>query len=288
MKKLINPFTLIGLSLGVLCVAAYAPVPSHYVNLPGLGIVLGGTLAAMFIAYPIRELRRMPSLLRTIFGHERDSVPHDIDELVDIARFWMQDDVRRVERMVEKIANPFLRTGVQLVINQTPENQTVELLHWRIARLRERERAQAQMFRVMAGFAPAFGMLGTVIGLVNMMDLLAAGDASVIGAHMAVALLTTFYGLLLANLVCKPLALKLERRTEQRVAVMNMILQGVSMMSQKRGPALIRETLLSFLDQDDDAGPALGNEPPKAAADAARPARQPVRPPLHGTHATTL
>jgi len=288
-----NPSTLIGLGIGALllalCVGVYAPMPSHYLNLPGLAIVLGGTLAATFIAYPLREIQRILPLLRTVFSNERSTDQHDIDELVDVARLWMQDDVRKAEQALDTIANSFLRTGVQLVINQTPENQTIELLHWRIARLRAREHAQAQMFRVMAGFAPAFGMLGTVIGLINMMDLLKSGDMSMIGPQMAVALMTTLYGLLLANLAFKPVAIKLERRTDQRIVVMNMILQGISMMYQKRGPAVMRETLLSFLEQDDERQPPRG-KPGKA--DTARTVRQaaarPVRPPLHGTHATTL
>jgi len=295
MKKIlsINPSTLIGLGVGVLlltlCILVYAPVPDRYLSFPGLAIVLGGTLAATFIGYPIREIGRILPLLRAVFGCERRTDQRDIDELVHIARLWMQDDVRQVEREMEKIANPFLRTGVQLVVNQTPENQTIELLHWRIARLRAREHAQAQMFRVMAGFAPAFGILGTVIALINMMDLLAAGDIATIGPQMAVALMTTFYGLLLANLVFKPVALKLERRTDQRIVVMNMILQGISMMYDKRGPAVMRATLLSFLEQDNDASTHVTAQPDADALP--HPARQPVRRaarPLHGTHATTL
>lgn len=297
MKKslTVNLSTLIGLGAALLllalCVVVYAPVPSRYFNLPGLGIVLGGTLAATFISYPLGEVGRILPLLRAVFGSERRYDQRDIDELSEIARLWMQEDVRKVESAVEKVSNPFLRTGVQLVINQTPEDQTIELLHWRIARLRAREHAQAQMFRVMAGFAPAFGMLGTVIGLVNMMDLMAGGDMSVLGPQLAVALMTTFYGLLFANLVFKPVALKLERRTEQRIVVMNMILQGISMMYEKRGPAVLRETLQSFLDydQDDDRGPRRGRKQDRPAASEPAP-RKPARParPLHGTNATTF
>ena len=289
----VNASTLIGLGAGilllVLCIVVYSPSPDRYINLPGLGIVLGSTLAATFVSYPISEVGRILSLLRAVFGNERRYNQRDIDELVNIARLWMQEDVRQVESALTKVTNPFLRTGVQLVIDQTPEDQTIELLHWRIARLRARESAQAQMFRVMAGFAPAFGMLGTVIGLVNMMELLGAGDMTIVGPQLAVALMTTFYGLLLANLIFKPVALKLERRTEQRIVVMNMILQGISMMYEKRGPAVMRETLLSFLAQDDDRH--VSRKTASRVADTkVRPST--IRPtstarPLHGTNATT-
>ena len=98
----------------------------------------------------------------------------------------------------------------------------------------------------------AFGMVGTLVGLVNLMFLLGDGDMTLIGQQMALALMTTFYGVLLSNLLFKPVAVKLERRTEQRLVLMNMVLQGVSMMSQKRTPAMMRETLNSFMEQHQD------------------------------------
>ena len=107
----------------------------------------------------------------------------------------------------------------------------------------------------MANFAPAFGMLGTLVGLINLinlMSLLGGGDMRAIGQQLALALMTTFYGILLANLLFKPVAVKLERRTETRVVLMNMVLQGISMMSERRSPSLMRETLKSFMAHHED------------------------------------
>ncbi|WP_459618209.1 motility protein A [Bordetella sp. 2513F-2] len=267
-----NPSTLIGLAVGVLTlvlVAASSRVDAlAYVNLPGLAIVIGGTCAALFISYPLREIRRVFRLVRTVFRNDQPDSQRDIDELVAMAQLWMNDDVHKVEEALRKVANPFLRTGVQLVIDHTPEDQIIELLQWRIARMRAREQAEAQMFRVMASLAPAFGMLGTLVGLINLMTVLGNGDMQVIGQHLAVALMTTFYGLLLANLVCKPIAVKLERRTEQRIVLLNMVLQGIAMMCEKRGPAMLRETLNSFMLHVEDEVHDGGLEP------AAKPATQ--------------
>src|SRR5690606_40720822 len=110
---------------------------------------------------------------------------------------------------------PFLRTGVQLMIDMTPEQDILDFMNWRITRLQAREHAEAQLFRVMSSFAPAFGMIGTLVGLINMMQHLGDGNMASIGQQLAVALITTFYGILLANLIFKPVAVKLERRTEQ-------------------------------------------------------------------------
>ncbi|GAB3391118.1 motility protein A [Azotobacter armeniacus] len=248
-----NPSTLIGMLAGFLLLAVVvvfsAEDPLLFVDLPSLGIVLVGTFAATFISYPLGEVLRVFSLIGTVMRNERLYTQDDIEELVKISRLWMGGDLRAVEREVAQVNNPFLRTGVQLVIDMTPEEDIIELLQWRISRLRAKEHAEAQLFRVMAGYAPAFGMLGTLVGLVNLMFVLGDGDMTAVGRQMAVALMTTFYGVLLANLVFKPVAVKLERRTEQRVVLMNMVLQGISMMCNKRSPGMMRETLNSFIAQ---------------------------------------
>jgi len=293
-----NPSTLIGAIAGVitliLVVALSATSPSIYFNAPGLAIVLGGTAAAVFMAYPLREVVRVFGLVGTVFRHDKLDTQRDIDELVSLAQLWMNNDVRKVEEALKKVSNPFLRTGVQLIIDNTPEDQIIELLQWRIARLRAREQAEAQMFRVMAGFAPAFGMLGTLVGLVNMMSVLGTGTMQQIGEQLAVGLITTFYGILLSNLVFKPIAVKLERRTAQRVELMNMVLQGVAMMCERRGPAVVRETLNSFVAHVDDEIYDGGSEAVAKAAAAkmaksAKPARGPLRMPpvLSGVRAAS-
>ena len=251
-----NPSTLIGIvaSIVLLGVVLFfsAADPALFLNAPSLAVVLVGTLAATFISYPLREVVRIFGLIGTVLRNERLYTKSDMEDLIEISKIWMAGDVRAVEAALEKVSNPFLKTGVQLVIDLTPEEDIMELLQWRISRLRAKEHAEAQLFRVMASFAPAFGMIGTLIGLVNLMFLLGDGDMTAIGQQMALALMTTFYGVLLANLVFKPVAVKLERRTEQRVVLMNMILQGISMMSQKRSPSFMRETLKSFMMQYDD------------------------------------
>ncbi|HLR82326.1 MAG TPA: MotA/TolQ/ExbB proton channel family protein [Paenalcaligenes sp.] len=248
-----NPSTLIGIVASVILLAVvlfYTAVdPSLFIDIPGLLVVLVGTMAATFISYPLSEVVRIFGLIGTVLRNEKLYTHDDIDELINISRLWIAGDIRAVEDALQEVHNPFLRTGVQLVIDMTPEEEILELLQWRISRMRAREHAEAQLFRVMASYAPAFGMIGTLIGLVNLMFLLGDGDITAIGQQMALALMTTFYGVLLSNLIFKPVAVKLERRTEQRVVLMNMVLQGISMMSQKRGPAVMRETLNSFMAQ---------------------------------------
>ncbi|WP_106476818.1 motility protein A [Phytohalomonas tamaricis] len=251
-----NPSTLIGIIASVLLLATVvlftAQSPMSFINLPGLAIVITGTLAATFISYPLREVVRVAKLVGIIFRRENFYTQEDIRELVAMSRLWFQGDARAVEQALEHTRNPFLRTGINLVIANVKEEKIIELLRWRIMRLKAHERAEAQIFRTMATYAPAFGMLGTLVGLVNMLEIMQGGDLAVIGPRMAVALLTTFYGILLANLIFKPIAVKLERRTEQRLIAMNMVLEGISLISRRHLPSFIEETLQSFIAEYQD------------------------------------
>ena len=251
-----NPSTLIGIVASILLLGIVlffsADDPTLFIDLPSLGIVFIGTLAATFISYPLGEVVRIFGLLGTVLRNERLYTQDDIEELVAISKLWVGGNIRQVDDALQNVRNPFLKMGVQLIIDHTPEEDIIKLMHWRIARLRAKEHAEAQLFRTMAAFAPAFGMIGTLIGLVNLMFMIGDGDMASVGQQMSLALMTTFYGILFANLIFKPVAVKLERRTEQRVALMNMVMQGISMMSQRRGPAFMRETLNSFMAEYDD------------------------------------
>ncbi|WP_052384159.1 motility protein A [Litchfieldella xinjiangensis] len=251
-----NPSTLIGIVASTLLLASVlllsAESASSFINLPGLAIVLTGTLAATFISYPLREVLRVVRLVGLVFRRENSYVESDIQELVGMARLWFRGDVRSVENALEATRNPFLRTGIQLVIDNTREEEILDLLQWRIARMKARERAEANIFRTMALYAPAFGMIGTLVGLVNMLEVMDSAELALIGERMAVALLTTFYGIVLANLVFKPIAVKLERRTEERLIAMNMVLEGISLISRRRLPSFIEATLNSFMAHHQD------------------------------------
>ncbi len=251
-----NYSTLVGVVIGLLTVVIAIVFSSTnalaFLNIPGLFIVVMGTLAATLSSYPMREFLRITKLIRIVLHDEKINPQKQVDEIEEIARKWFRDDIRGVEKHIKTIDNAFLKTGVQLVIDKTPLHDVLDLLRWRIARLRAQEQAEANIFRSMSGFAPAFGMLGTLIGLINMLGILDTNNFSEIGFYLAIALVTTFYGIVFANLVCKPIAIKLERRTEHRVMLMSMVMEGVSLISQRRSPSFIRATLNSFIAQHEN------------------------------------
>jgi len=251
-----NVSTILGILIGLTLIGGSIALTAEdiwmFLNLPSLIMVLGGTIAATMISYPISELRNVFKALVIVLRNERLYARQDLDELVDVSKLMFQGQLQKADERLNMIKNPFLRTGIQLVLDGSSTDDISSLLQWRIARMRARERAEAQIFRTMASFAPAFGMLGTLLGLINMLSGMDAAGFEHIGQNMALAMITTLYGIILANLVFKPVALKLERRTEQRVMLMNMMVEGVMMMHEKRSPAFLRETLHSFLAQYED------------------------------------
>jgi len=251
-----NPATVLGMIGGILLLAVTIAFTADdyqaFWNLPGLGIVLGGTIAATLVSYPLHEVLRVFRVFIIVLRHERYYAREDMEEIVEVSRQWFKGNLAAIETRLNDIRNPYLRMGIQLVIDDTPLDDILTLLQWRMTRLRAKETAEAQVFRTMAMYAPAFGMLGTLVGLINMLFGMEGAEFERIGVNLAIALITTFYGIILANLVFKPIAIKMERRTEQRVMLMNMVLEGITLMSKGRSPAYIRETLKSFMARYED------------------------------------
>ncbi|WP_198243072.1 motility protein A [methane-oxidizing endosymbiont of Gigantopelta aegis] len=252
----INYSTAIGLALSIillLFIVYYAAnTPEIFINISGLVIVLGGTLAAVFLSYPLRDIKQGIKSIRQIIFYESLNPQREVDEIVAVARMWFQRDKIAIENTIDTIQNPYLKTSFQLIVDNAPLDDILALLKWRIARLRAKEKAEASIFHSLAAFSPAFGMLGTLIGLINMLEVIEVKEIHSITANMAIALTTTLYGLLLANLVFNPIAIKLERRTEQRIMIMSMIMEGVALIVEGRTPSFIRETLNSFVAQYDN------------------------------------
>jgi len=244
-----NASTAIGIGGGILLIAITIAMsledPSALWDPLSMVVVLGGTLAAAFIAFPMTELRRITSVFFIVLRNEKMYARDDMMELVEVARTLVKADIRATEKKMESIKNPFLRLGIQLVVDGAPIEDIIDIMSWRIQKLRAKEKAEAQVFRAMASFAPAFGMIGTLLGLINMLGDLDQGMVS-IGANMALAMITTLYGVIFANLLFKPIAMKFEQRTLQRIALMNTIMQGVILLRQKRSPGVIEETLETF------------------------------------------
>ena len=251
LTKKVNYSTALGILLSIMLFIFIILVAANdslsFINLTGLVIVVGGTIAAIFLSYPLRDIKHGLKSLKLIFYYESLNPQKEASEIIGVAQMWFNRDKLAIENIIDSINNPYLKTGFQLVVDNTPIEDILSLLKWRIARLRAKEKAEANIFYSLAAYSPAFGMLGTLIAMINMLQIIELKDVAGISYSMGTALITTFYGLIMANLIFNPIAIKLERRTEQRIMIMSMVMEGIVLIAERRSPAFIRETLKSFI-----------------------------------------
>lgn len=218
-------------------------------DLPSLLLVVGGTLAATMVSMPMDQLRNVFALLRVAFGGRTRSVDEVISLLVHFAEKARREGLLAMEDEASELDDPFLRKGLQLVVDGVDPELVREVLETEIHFLEERHAAGRRVFQVAGNFAPAFGMMGTVIGLIRMLADLT--DAEAIGAGMALALITTFYGAVLANVVLLPIANKLQVKSEQEVLIMQLMVQGILSIQAGENPRIVEEKLEAFLSKSE-------------------------------------
>lgn len=233
-----------GVGLLVIAVGLTASEPLSFLNLPSAILVIGGTLAATLITYSpadlFRALVRFGSLLRREHVVDRS----DAERFVKIAGLWKGGKIHVVEEELAAVRSPFVKTGLRLLVDGMPADAIVTVLEWRMKQQEALERKEAAVFRTMAAYAPAFGMAGTLIGLVNMLRLMGQGATPAqIGTNLAFALITTLYGLVLANAFLKPIAAKIETKTYDHLQVMAAIAEAFREIGAGHGPSHVREVL---------------------------------------------
>jgi chemotaxis protein MotA len=213
------------------------------VNLPGLMLVLGGTFVASVIGHSLPAVldlwRRVPRLLREIPKPDLT----DRDTLLLVAGLYRRGDVRGAERAAQELRDDFLLQGARLALDPYNGAELARVMQWRMRHRQEQDAAEVRILRTMAGFAPAFGMLGTVLGLVSVLGDLGPGGIQHLGLAMGFGLLSTLYGLLAANLLLRPLALKLEDHSRRRLSQMGFLLEAVVMLYERQHPLLLSEYL---------------------------------------------
>ena len=216
-----------------------------FINYPSIMIVFGGTMGATLIAYPLSEVLSVFGVARNAFLYQSQPAGKLVPVIVDFAKKARQEGILSFESQLKDMEDPFLAKGMRLAIDGMESNSIEDVLSTEIAYVEERHRLGAEIFSTMGAFAPAVGMLGTIIGLVQM--LMQMEDPSSIGAPMAVALLTTFYGTLLANLLFLPIAGKLKTRSKQEILQKNLVIEGIISIQSGDNHRIVEQKLKAFL-----------------------------------------
>ncbi|MHB8766181.1 MAG: motility protein A [Deferrisomatales bacterium] len=235
-----------------------------FVDIPSVLIVVGGVLATTFIMFPMRTVLGSIRVAVKAFREDTWNIDAIIDQMVSLSRLARTNGILALEDAEKEIQNPFLKKGIQLAVDGNEEELIRFIMATDVGFTQQRHAVGQKVFKQMGAMGPAFGMIGTLIGLVQMLKTL--DDPSSIGPAMAVALLTTFYGSVIANLVCLPIAVKLEFRSKEEALAKQVVTEGIVSIMQGANPKVLKDKLEAFVP------PTMRKEKrdaPKAGSEAA-------------------
>jgi chemotaxis protein MotA len=227
-------------------------------------LVFFGAVGASVMAYRVRELSTLPRSAISAVKADVPDVAETITSLARLADTARRDGMLALEAKLDELEDRFIGLGIQLLVDGADEEVVRETLEIEIAATDERHRNAIGFFKTLASYSPTFGMVGTVIGLINMLGNLS--DPEQLGRGMAMALLTTLYGVLFANLLFAPMANRLERLNDIELAAMDVTLDGILTIRRGSSPRALIERLESYLPPSDRIG---ATERLAAAAEAA-------------------
>ncbi|MCP4679349.1 MAG: motility protein A [Deltaproteobacteria bacterium] len=216
-----------------------------FIDGQSLMIVVGGTVGAAFINYPLAQMISAGKVVKNAFLYKLVDPKEVIAQMTDFSNRARREGILALEEAVETTENAFLKKGIQLAVDGEDPQAIENILDTEIAWIKDRHRIGAEIFATLGTFAPALGLIGTLIGLVGMLQNM--DDPSSIGPSMAVALLTTFYGALFANLIFNPIAGKLRTRSNEECLVWELTREGVLAISAGDNPRMVEQKLNAFL-----------------------------------------
>lgn len=236
---------IVGLGLVVIAILENSGLGLFWVPAAAM-IVVGGTFAATLVAFPLKDLLRVMGLFMKVFLVKKAEHYELIETMVNVSKLARRSGILAIEHNLKTIDNPFLRKALQLTVDGKEEATVISVLKREIAHVQKSHKEGWEIFTEMGKFAPAFGMVGTLIGLIQMLADLA--NVGVLGPKMAVSLVATFYGAALANMVFIPMTTKLKRRSALETLEMNMILEGITYIRKGVDPRFMKEVLENSLE----------------------------------------
>lgn len=230
--------------------------PSAFIDIPSMIIVAGGTFAALFISYEVKTAVAALRLMGKTFSKHADSENSLKDEIGRIVRWAYIIQKNGLQGLENEITpelrenNPFLAYATDLVVTGYTGAEINQILEQMLEAEADRNKISLDALKKMGGDAPAFGMMGTLIGLIIMLGKM-GGDPSAIGPSMAVALITTFYGIILARMIFIPLATKMSSRYDVTLFKNSMLKEGMVLLAERKSPRYIQDKINSFVDVND-------------------------------------
>jgi len=216
-----------------------------FIHVPSMLIVVGGAGSSVLISYPLSDVLGVIGTVKNAFVSQPASPTQIIQQLVSFATKARREGILTLETEIDEETDTFLAQGVRLAIDGTAPELIKDILITELTYVESRHSTGQGVLGKLGEFAPAFGMIGTLIGLVSMLSNLS--DPSQIGSGMATALLTTLYGAIIANFLALPLAAKLKNRTESEVLAKELIIEGILSIQSGDNPRVVEQKLKAFI-----------------------------------------
>lgn len=241
--------TIIGLLLATFCIYFSIYVGgaslSMFYDLPSIFCVIGGGIAAMIICFPLKTLLAFPKVTIKVFLNKQENLVDVINTLVSLAETARRDGLLALEAKLPDIKYPLIRSGLQMAVDGADAGSVESVLRSEVEATSRRHKDGKNLMDQLGKYAPAYGMIGTLLGLVMMLSNMS--DPSSIGAGMAVALLTTLYGAVMSNVMCLPAAEKLAFISKQEMIARELMIRGILAIQSGDSPRAIEQRLMTFV-----------------------------------------
>ena len=218
-----------------------------FIDFPSVLIVIGGTTASVLTSYPLAKVLRVGKVIAKVFRQPPEELIETLTLIIDVSKI-ARKNILAIEDALPSIDNLFLRNGLRLVVDRVDRELIIDIMHSEMRYLDMRREEEVVILKTFASLAPAFGMMGTLVGLVLMLQNL--DDPTSIGPAMAVAILTTFYGILATNIFFTPWANKLAAQKESDKILREMVRDGVLYIEKGERPDFIEQDLMNYLPPD--------------------------------------
>ena len=218
---------------------------SAFIDIPSVLVVIGGAFAAGMICFPLKTILAGPKIAIKVFLNKPDDVLGLIKQIVSLAETARRDGLLALENRMEEIDNSFIKLGVQMAVDGTRPEVIEDIMRTEIDSIATRHRDGKSLMDQLGRFAPAYGMIGTLMGLIMMLSDMS--DPSSIGAGMAVALITTLYGAIVANVFFTPFAEKLGFINKQEILSLEIVVRGIMAIQSGENPRVIEQKLSTYL-----------------------------------------
>ena len=238
---LLLAFTLLVTSIAIVPEASFGA----FIAYPSLMVVLGGSTAAVLVCFPLRAFFNTGRVLKHVFLNKEQDVTELIEQIVSLAETARRDGLLALEGRVEEISNPFIVLGIHMAVDGTRPEVIEDIMRSEIDAVAKRHQNGKKVLEQMGRFAPAFGMMGTLMGLIIMLGQL--NDPDKLGPGMAMALITTLYGALAANVFFLPCAEKLGLISRNELMAMEIVVRGIMGIQSGENPRVIQQKLTRFI-----------------------------------------